>query len=682
MAEVPEDYDSGPDENETLESERPEPPGVHRLPEDVGADAGAEAAPEPAAEADPEPPETEPGSPREDEAGRAEREQPPAAGTWGEEELPRAPEREPSVQTEPEGPRGRESASSAGMGGGLDGDVGVAVAEPPTEARPETEGPPRLGEPYAETGPEQSALDLPGEEPVGSGEETALPPAEMTGSEIAEEEQRTEPSEVTEPEFPDPTPRKSPEEADIPPPEETKPEVPEETGPGPLEQAAPDSSEENTKSTGEKVPEALEQLKPGLPEEEPREPADETSPEPPEMTAEIPEETRSSEGKMPETTEETDVVPPQETRAEVQEETGGGSVEEDRVLEPLEDSELKDLNEEQRKSSETIGPVPPEKSKSEPLESSEEKDPELLEQTESEFPKEEPTKPTEVETDQVPPQTEPTKENLPDEPELREEDTGFSKEDRPESSQYKHSVDESKLVYPEYQTVDLLEKEADDKEESPLGSPRESEEESVTDRDSQELLEVLQPTRVEEESSNIHLLDPSVELRKLFSEKNVVGLAPELEKLEPEAKESKPKKPIDLQFKHLTWSPEEVAEWISQLGFPQYKECFTTNFISGRKLIHVNCSNLPQMGITDFEDMKVISRHTRELLGIEEPLFSRTIRLPYRDNIGLFLERKGHSGIKSDSLTLSEFVKTEGLKDYEPEIIVSEETESLLDTEQ
>uniref|UniRef100_A0ABM5FB07 Sterile alpha motif domain-containing protein 15 isoform X2 n=1 Tax=Pogona vitticeps TaxID=103695 RepID=A0ABM5FB07_9SAUR len=55
---------------------------------------------------------------------------------------------------------------------------------------------------------------------------------------------------------------------------------------------------------------------------------------------------------------------------------------------------------------------------------------------------------------------------------------------------------------------------------------------------------------------------------------------------------------------YLAWSPEEVAEWIEALGFPQYKECFTANFISGRKLIHVNCSNLPQIGITDFEHMK------------------------------------------------------------------------------
>lgn len=65
---------------------------------------------------------------------------------------------------------------------------------------------------------------------------------------------------------------------------------------------------------------------------------------------------------------------------------------------------------------------------------------------------------------------------------------------------------------------------------------------------------------------------------------------------------------------------------------------------------------------------QTISRHTRELLGIDEPLFSRSISLPYRDNIGLFLEQKGHSGVKSDSLTFSEFVEASGLQEYGPEI--------------
>ncbi|CAM4571171.1 unnamed protein product [Lepidochelys olivacea] len=114
----------------------------------------------------------------------------------------------------------------------------------------------------------------------------------------------------------------------------------------------------------------------------------------------------------------------------------------------------------------------------------------------------------------------------------------------------------------------------------------------------------------------------------------------------------------------LAWSPVEVAEWVRQLGFPQYEECFTTNCITGRKLIHVNCSNLPQMGITDFDHMKEISWHVRELLGIEEPLWSRSIALPYRDNVGLFLEHKAPTGAKADALTFSQFVQEAGLEPY------------------
>lgn len=84
------------------------------------------------------------------------------------------------------------------------------------------------------------------------------------------------------------------------------------------------------------------------------------------------------------------------------------------------------------------------------------------------------------------------------------------------------------------------------------------------------------------------------------------------------------------------------------------------------------------MGITDFEDMKAISYHTRVLLGIEEPLFSRSISLPYRDNKGLFFEQKGHSGVKSDSLTLAKFVEAAGLQEYNPEIKAEEKKEDAL----
>ncbi|XP_027575913.1 sterile alpha motif domain-containing protein 15 [Pipra filicauda] len=114
----------------------------------------------------------------------------------------------------------------------------------------------------------------------------------------------------------------------------------------------------------------------------------------------------------------------------------------------------------------------------------------------------------------------------------------------------------------------------------------------------------------------------------------------------------------------LTWSAEEVAEWVAHLGFPQYEECFRANGITGRRLVLANCSNLPAMGVTDFCHMQEISRHVRELLGIEEPLFSRSIALPYRDNMGLFLERKSRTGKKADALTFTEFIEKAGLESY------------------
>ncbi|XP_077179454.1 sterile alpha motif domain-containing protein 15 [Paroedura picta] len=121
----------------------------------------------------------------------------------------------------------------------------------------------------------------------------------------------------------------------------------------------------------------------------------------------------------------------------------------------------------------------------------------------------------------------------------------------------------------------------------------------------------------------------------------------------------------------LTWTPEEVAAWVALLGFPQYKECFTENFISGRKLIHVNCSNLPQIGITDFDHMKEISYHVRQLLDIQEPLFSRSIALPQRDNMGLFLEQKSRTGKRSDALTYPKFIQDAQLQMYEPQSSIS-----------
>ncbi|XP_029422855.1 sterile alpha motif domain-containing protein 15 isoform X2 [Nannospalax galili] len=522
-----------------------------------------------------------------------------------------------------------------------------------------------LREQHEEIGLEQTTPGFPSEKPRKV-VETNLLQQKMTTSVITEEiekdsteEKSTEqPSKMTKPEFPNQKPRKSIEEAVLKPPERTKSEILEEmrlkstreTGAEPPEQIKSEFPDKKAReSTEEKAPEPLEEIKPGLPEEESKKPVDRTSLERSEQTtSEVPQDThkKSFEEKVPEIQEETDLGLLQEIKPDVQEETQRKSIEE-KVQEPSEDSKPTDQKEKQRKTSEKF-------KLEETGNSTKEKGLELQELIKSEFPKKELRKTTN-ETGQVPPQmtksevqeksqTQPTeKRNLEssDEPKPTERHTELSKEDRPEPSKLKYPVRKDEQVHPDYRAKKFSVKGTNKaKKECVIGSPRESIESIATDFDSQELLKVIQSYDFDEEFSNLLISEPQVELGELNSEKKDVGLSQVLEKLEPKDRESNTRN-VNLEFEHLKWSPEKVAEWISQLGFPQYKECFIANFINGQKLIHVNCSNLPQMGITDFEDMKTISRHTRELLSIEEPSFSRSIRLPHRDNIGLFLEQKG-----------------------------------------
>uniref|UniRef100_A0A4W3HE67 SAM domain-containing protein n=1 Tax=Callorhinchus milii TaxID=7868 RepID=A0A4W3HE67_CALMI len=85
--------------------------------------------------------------------------------------------------------------------------------------------------------------------------------------------------------------------------------------------------------------------------------------------------------------------------------------------------------------------------------------------------------------------------------------------------------------------------------------------------------------------------------------------------------------------------------------------CFKSNRINGRKLIYVTASSLPNMGITDFQHIKVITAAIRKLMTITEPQWCRSISLRHRDSMGLFLERKGPTGKRANTLTLSQFLK-------------------------
>uniref|UniRef100_A0A3B5KKF1 SAM domain-containing protein n=1 Tax=Takifugu rubripes TaxID=31033 RepID=A0A3B5KKF1_TAKRU len=112
----------------------------------------------------------------------------------------------------------------------------------------------------------------------------------------------------------------------------------------------------------------------------------------------------------------------------------------------------------------------------------------------------------------------------------------------------------------------------------------------------------------------------------------------------------------------LQWSCHDVAEWIESLGFAKYIACFTDNLINGRKLIHINCSNMPRLGITDFKDMKVISAHVRKLLGITATPWNHSIADPPQDARTLFLEKKSRTGKWADRLTYQQSLDEKNLE--------------------
>ncbi|XP_047244263.1 sterile alpha motif domain-containing protein 15-like isoform X2 [Girardinichthys multiradiatus] len=73
----------------------------------------------------------------------------------------------------------------------------------------------------------------------------------------------------------------------------------------------------------------------------------------------------------------------------------------------------------------------------------------------------------------------------------------------------------------------------------------------------------------------------------------------------------------------LQWDSRDVARWIESLGFPQYK---------------------------------VICARVRELLGITETLWSRSIADPRQDPVALFLEKKSRTGEHAEALTFQRFL--------------------------
>ncbi len=52
-----------------------------------------------------------------------------------------------------------------------------------------------------------------------------------------------------------------------------------------------------------------------------------------------------------------------------------------------------------------------------------------------------------------------------------------------------------------------------------------------------------------------------------------------------------------------------------------------------------------------------ISKSVRDLLGIEEPYWNRSISLPHREKMGMYLERKSITGPIADNFTYNKYMK-------------------------
>ena len=84
------------------------------------------------------------------------------------------------------------------------------------------------------------------------------------------------------------------------------------------------------------------------------------------------------------------------------------------------------------------------------------------------------------------------------------------------------------------------------------------------------------------------------------------------------------------------WNEQQVAEWLGKNGYERYCECFLANHIDGRRLIHVDASHLPKIGVNDWLHIKGITKLVRDLMTIEDPDWYRSISLPPRESISWF----------------------------------------------
>ncbi|XP_045144015.1 sterile alpha motif domain-containing protein 15 isoform X2 [Echinops telfairi] len=561
MAKVPEDYDSGGSD----EDEKPE---LIKAAEDAKPDNIAEAEQEPRPETIPE---TEEDNFEEAEPDRAKN-GPLTSARTPEKDLSKESGVDLAEETQP----GIPPETSREMGGELVTDLPVPMEEKLDEPGPEAQKETILDvtENVSVQSVEETDLELPKEskpEVLGSTlPETAVELLEEPSPVVSEESHREPyeailqgPLDQTKPKFPSDTPGKSVEGTDPQTPEIRASESPEEAHREsvqeqegePLEQTAPEFLEQTRKESIDADLEASEERKPEVPEETGRS-SEEQGTEPPEQTPpEAPEKTlrksiedtwqNSTKKRAPGLLEETETLFPKEESGLLREGTDPELLEKTQPEVPK-DARRESYEEQYSNSSMSD------------LEQPQEIKPEVQGETHRKSTKEKD-------------QESPVKVSRP----YRRTYAESSKDDKPEPIKLQFSGEAEELGYLKYQLIKSTEEETRD---LVLEFNRENEAE-LTETDvkvSEELLKITDHFIKEDES--LDSLESPWDLETSCSETEVLDLTEEVKELVPEDKDTQPAE-SELQFEFLKWSPQDVADWISKLGFPHYESTFRVMFL-------------------------------------------------------------------------------------------------------
>ncbi|XP_015513167.2 uncharacterized protein LOC107219456 [Neodiprion lecontei] len=114
------------------------------------------------------------------------------------------------------------------------------------------------------------------------------------------------------------------------------------------------------------------------------------------------------------------------------------------------------------------------------------------------------------------------------------------------------------------------------------------------------------------------------------------------------------------------WDVERVVKWLrNEIGLAQYKDCFVKNFINGRRLIRVDASVCPKIGIRDLSHIKLITAGIRKLFNVELEAWDRSLSLPPRYPLTHYLLFQVPTGPMRENTSRVELFRRMGILDKE-----------------